>query len=119
MQLIQGLCIVAATFVLLLSDVVTTTSPSQLFAFAPMLVAAHLFIDTISSPTQVGTYVLTYFFVHRKFDFFVDLPLDNYFGGKPNPSKDKFDRIKTIQLNDISFDEESEDDFEDANNLKR
>jgi hypothetical protein len=47
------------------------------------------------------------------------LPLDNYFGGKPNPNKDKFDRIKTIQLNDISFDEESEDDFEDANNLKR
>ena len=59
--------IVAATSVLLLSDVVTTTSPSQLFAFAPMLVAAYLFIDTISSPTQVGTYVLTYFFVFITF----------------------------------------------------
>jgi len=32
------------------------------------------------------------------------LPLNNYFGGKPDPKKDKFDRVKTIQLNDISFD---------------
>lgn len=24
------------------------------------------------------------------------LPMDNYFGGKPDPKKDKFDRVKTI-----------------------
>jgi hypothetical protein len=41
------------------------------------------------------------------------LPMANYQGKVPDPSKDPFDRRKVKQLNDISFEEESDDEFED------
>lgn len=47
------------------------------------------------------------------------LPLTNYFGKKPEPGKDPYDRRQVQQLNDISFEEDSEDDFEDVKNAKR
>jgi len=47
------------------------------------------------------------------------LPLASYFGAKPNPDKDRFDRRTVKQLNDIDYSEDSEDDFEDVANLKR
>lgn len=47
------------------------------------------------------------------------LPLSQYFGKKPDPAKDPFDRRVTQQLNDISFEEDSEDDFEDMRAVKR
>lgn len=47
------------------------------------------------------------------------LPMSNYFGKKPDPNKDPFDRRVTQQLNDISFEEDSEDDFEDIRSIKR
>jgi hypothetical protein len=46
-------------------------------------------------------------------------PMDNYFGKKPNPDDDPFNRRTVKQLNDISFSEDSEDDFEDVKALKR
>ena len=46
-------------------------------------------------------------------------PLACYFGAKPDPEKDRFDRRQVKQLNDIDFSEDSEDDFEDVANLKR
>ena len=46
-------------------------------------------------------------------------PLANYFGKKPDLTKDKFDRNVVSKLSDISFEEESEDDFEDIKNIKR
>ena len=45
--------------------------------------------------------------------------MDNYFGKKPDPSKDIFNRRTVKQLADISHSEESEDDFEDVRNIKR
>lgn len=45
--------------------------------------------------------------------------MENYFGKSRDPKKDPFDRRVTQQLNDINFDEDSEDDFEDFNYLKR
>jgi len=45
--------------------------------------------------------------------------MDNYFGKKPDPVKDIFNRRTVKQLADISHSEESEDDFEDVRNLKR
>lgn len=46
--------------------------------------------------------------------------MSNYFGQTPNPNKDPFERRKVKQLNDISFEEESdEDDPEEIKNLKR
>lgn len=47
------------------------------------------------------------------------LPLSNYFGPAPDPSKDPFNRRKVQQLNDIYFSEDSEDDFEDVRSIKR
>lgn len=47
------------------------------------------------------------------------LPMSNYFGKRPDPKKDKFDRRVTQQLNDISYEEDSEDDFEDIRSIKR
>lgn len=46
-------------------------------------------------------------------------PMDNYYGKKPDPEKDPFNRRTVKQLNDISFSEDSEDDFEDVKALKR
>lgn len=46
-------------------------------------------------------------------------PMDNYYGKKPDPEKDPFNRRTVKQLNDISFSEDSEDDFEDVIALKR
>ena len=46
-------------------------------------------------------------------------PMDNYFGRKPDPSKDIFNRRTVKQLEDISFSDESEDDFEDVRSMKR
>ena len=45
--------------------------------------------------------------------------MENYFGKSRDPNKDPFDRRVTQQLNDINFDEDSEDDFEDFHYLKR
>lgn len=42
-----------------------------------------------------------------------------YFGKKPDPEQDPFNRRQVKQLNDIDFSEDSEDDFEDVRNLKR
>lgn len=42
-----------------------------------------------------------------------------YFGKKPDPNKDPFNRRTVKQLNDIDFSEDSEDDFEDVKSLKR
>lgn len=47
------------------------------------------------------------------------LPMTQFFGKRPNPEKDKYDRREVQQLNDISFEEDSEDDFEDVRNIKR
>ena len=47
------------------------------------------------------------------------LPLKNYLGSSPGKEDDKFDRRIVPQLSDISFEEDSEDDFEDAKNIKR
>jgi len=47
------------------------------------------------------------------------LPLTNYYGKKPDPNKDPYDRRVTQQLNDIDFSEDDEDDFEDVKNIKR
>ena len=47
------------------------------------------------------------------------LPMSNYFGRKPDPNKDPYDRRQVQQLNDISLEEDSEDDFEDVKNVKR
>lgn len=49
------------------------------------------------------------------------LPQANYFGKKPDPKKDPFDRRKVKQLNDISFEESSsaEEEGEDIKKLKR
>lgn len=41
-------------------------------------------------------------------------PQNCYFGAKPDPEKDRFDRRTVKQLNDIDFSEDSEDDFEDV-----
>jgi len=46
-------------------------------------------------------------------------PMDNYFGKKPDENKDPFNRRTVKQLNDISFSEDSEDDFEDVKVMKR
>lgn len=50
-------------------------------------------------------------------------PMSNYYGKKPNPNNDPnwdpYNRRVTKQLNDIDFEEDSEDDFEDVRNLKR
>lgn len=46
-------------------------------------------------------------------------PLSCYFGKKPDPDKDPFDRRSVKQLNDIDYSEDSEDDFEDVRDLKR
>jgi hypothetical protein len=45
--------------------------------------------------------------------------MSNYFGKKPDPEKDPFDRRVCPKLSDISFSEESEDDFEDVKYIKR
>jgi hypothetical protein len=45
--------------------------------------------------------------------------LSNYFGPKPNPDKNPYDRRVVKQLNDIDFSEDSEDEFEDIRNMKR
>lgn len=45
--------------------------------------------------------------------------MSQYFGKKPDPGKDRFDRRVTQQLNDISFEEDSEEDFEDMRAVKR
>lgn len=45
--------------------------------------------------------------------------MENYFGGQQDPNKDPFDRRKTQQLNDINFEEDSEEDFEDFKYMKR
>jgi len=45
--------------------------------------------------------------------------MDNYFGKTPDPNKDIFNRRTVKQLEDISFSEDSEDDFEDVRNIKR
>jgi hypothetical protein len=45
--------------------------------------------------------------------------MDNYFGKRPDPVKDIFNRRTVKQLADISHSEESEDDFEDVRNIKR
>lgn len=47
------------------------------------------------------------------------IPMANYFGKKPDPEKDPYDRRITQQLNDIDFSEDEEDDFEDIRNIKR
>ena len=47
------------------------------------------------------------------------LPLSNYYGPKPDPDKDPFNRRKVEQLNDIQFTDDSEDDFEDVRDIKR
>lgn len=47
------------------------------------------------------------------------LPMSQYFGKKPDPAKDPFDRRVTQQLNDICFEEDSEEDFEDMRAVKR
>jgi hypothetical protein len=47
------------------------------------------------------------------------LPLSCYFGPQPNPEKDRFDRRKVQELNDIEFSEDEEDDFEDVKRIKR
>ena len=46
-------------------------------------------------------------------------PLSNYYGKKPDPEKDPYDRRITQQLNDIDFSEDEENDFEDIRNIKR
>jgi len=46
-------------------------------------------------------------------------PMDNYFGKTPDPSKDIFNRRTVKQLEDITFSDDSEDDFEDVRNIKR
>lgn len=46
-------------------------------------------------------------------------PPNCYYGPKPDPNKDRFNRRTVKQLNDIDFSEESEEDFEDVMNLKR
>lgn len=45
-------------------------------------------------------------------------PQSNYFGAQPDPKKDPYDRRVIKQLNDISFEEDS-DDAEEVRNLKR
>ena len=45
--------------------------------------------------------------------------MSQYFGKRPDPAKDQFDRRVTQQLNDISFEEDSEEDFEDMRAVKR
>lgn len=58
--------------------------------------------------------------VHSKMDERSNiLPQDNFFGKVPDPNKDPFDRRTVPQLNDISFEDDSEDDFEDVKNIKR
>jgi len=46
-------------------------------------------------------------------------PMSNYFGRKPAAGRDPYDRRQVAQLNDISFEDDSEDDFEDVKNVKR
>jgi hypothetical protein len=45
--------------------------------------------------------------------------MENFFGKKPDPEKDPFDRRTIKQLNDIDFSEDEEDDFEDVRSIKR
>lgn len=45
--------------------------------------------------------------------------MSNYFGQTPDPTKDPYDRRKVKQLNDISFEESSGDEYEDLRDLKR
>ena len=45
--------------------------------------------------------------------------MDNYFGKQPDPEKDQFNRRTVKQLEDISFSDDSEDDFEDVRDMKR
>ena len=47
------------------------------------------------------------------------LPMSNYFGKVPVEGKDPFDRRVVKQLSDISFEEDSENDFEDVRSIKR
>ena len=42
-----------------------------------------------------------------------------FFGAKPDPEKDPYDRRIVKQLNDISFEESDEEEYEDVKNLKR
>ena len=46
-------------------------------------------------------------------------PMSNFLGQTPDPNKDPFDRRKVKQLNDISFEESSEEEYEDVKSLKR
>jgi hypothetical protein len=45
--------------------------------------------------------------------------MSNYYGKKPDPEKDPYDRRITQQLNDIDFSDDEENDFEDVRNIKR
>ena len=45
--------------------------------------------------------------------------MSNYYGKAPDAEKDPYDRRITQQLSDISFEEDSEDDFEDVRAIKR
>ena len=47
------------------------------------------------------------------------LPLKDYMGHESGKGDDRFDRRIVPQLSDISFEADSEDDFEDVRNLKR
>ena len=42
------------------------------------------------------------------------MPMSNYFGQEPDKDKDPFDRRTVQQLDDISFSEESDVEFEDV-----
>lgn len=47
------------------------------------------------------------------------LPMKQYVGKPPKNPEDRFDRRFVPQLADISFEEDSEEDFEDIRNIKR
>ena len=47
------------------------------------------------------------------------LPMSQYVGKPPKNPDDRFDRRVVPQLSDISFEEDSEEDFEDVKNIKR
>jgi len=45
--------------------------------------------------------------------------MKQYLGPEPGKEDDRFDNRVVPQLSDISFEADSEDDFEDVKNLKR
>lgn len=85
-------------------------------------------MQNISKKLSVGTLSTAKYFEkaqvfdkmnERASEYSQIMPQSNYFGQPPDPNKDPYDRRKVKQLDDISFEESEEDEYEDVRSLKR